>query len=199
MPRASSEKLKRLLFDIFDIIAFLVFVIGLVLFIRFFIFNPYTVVGMSMHPTIEPGNFLLINKLSNRKTFERGDIVVFVPVGKEPFIKRIIGLPGETVKIENNSVHICTQQNEEQICEKLDEPYLKKGVKTEVSCPSEYDNSYEITEGYFVLGDNREHSTDSRCCFTDGCYKDGGYTVTQEGIIGKLMLRVYPFNNITIF
>ena len=85
-------RLQIWLFDVFDLISFLIFVLGIVLFIRFFIFNPYTVVGQSMDPTFHQGDFIIVDKITPRiGEIERGDIIVFVPENREvPFIKRVI-------------------------------------------------------------------------------------------------------------
>jgi len=81
--------------DLLDLVSFFVFVTGIVLFVRFFVFNPYTVVGSSMEPMFEQGDFIIVDKVTPRVgELTRGDVVVFVPKGKDiPLIKRIIGLP----------------------------------------------------------------------------------------------------------
>lgn len=197
MYKNTGTKIKRILFDIFDIIAFLVFVVGLVLFIRFFIFNPYSVVGQSMSPTLEWWDFLVIDKIGPRfGELERWDIVVFVAEGrKTPFIKRIIWLPWETVKIVDGGVEICNSDD----CKVLDEPYIPSTTSTSVRCNSVYDDVYEVEWGYFVLWDNRNHSTDSRCCFTIGCYEDSNYIVRDEDVIGRLLIRLWPASLIEVF
>ncbi|MDR2190645.1 MAG: signal peptidase I [Candidatus Peribacteria bacterium] len=79
----------------FDLLAFLIFVFGIILCIRFFITTPYTVLGSSMMPTIAEKDRVIVEKLTQRfSSFQRGDIIVFVPPGKTlPYIKRVIGLP----------------------------------------------------------------------------------------------------------
>jgi signal peptidase I len=118
----SKTKIREIALDIFDIVAFLVFVGGIVLCIRFFIANPYTVVGASMSPTFEENDFIIVDKISPRfSPRKREDIIVFVPPGKTiPYIKRVIGLPGETIKIEDGHVSVCVADD----CTVLDEPYL---------------------------------------------------------------------------
>jgi len=105
-----KDKIQDMAFDLFDMVAFLVFVGGIVLFVRFFIANPYTVVGESMSPTFEENDFIVVDKITPRfGKLQRGDVIVFVPPGKTvPYIKRIIGLPGETVKIHDSKVQICS-------------------------------------------------------------------------------------------
>ena len=85
-------RIKVFAFDLFDLVSFLVFVTGVVLFIRFFVFNPYTVVGQSMEPMFHQGDFIIVDKITPKVgTLERGDIIVFVPQGKTvPYIKRIV-------------------------------------------------------------------------------------------------------------
>jgi signal peptidase I len=87
-----KTKFKYFLYDVFDMISFLVFVGGIVLFIRFFVANPYTVVGESMSPNFEENDFIVVDKITPRfGELKRGDVIVFVPPGKTiPYIKRII-------------------------------------------------------------------------------------------------------------
>lgn len=92
ISKDSKKKLTWIVADIFDMVSFLIFVGGIVLFIRFFVANPYTVVGASMVPTFEERDFIIVDKITPRfGERERGDIIVFVPPGKDvPYIKRII-------------------------------------------------------------------------------------------------------------
>lgn len=172
-------------------ISFLIFVGGIVLFIRFFIANPYTVVGASMAPTFIENDFIIVDKITPRFShLQRGDIIVFVPPGKTiPYIKRIIGLPGETVKIKRTTVEICTTENNIEQCNTLPETYLS-WVKTEARCGID---EFKINTGWlFVMGDNRWFSTDSRCCFGLDCYEWSSYEVPFDHIIGKVYLRFFP-------
>lgn len=96
--------------------------------------NPYTVVGASMFPTFAESDFIVVDKITPRfGHLQRGDVIVFVPPGKTiPYIKRIVGLPGETVKLQNNKVMICGQDKN---CTTLDEStYLSGDVRTEARC-----------------------------------------------------------------
>jgi len=87
-----KKKLMEVAFDIFDMVSFLVFVGGIVLFVRFFVANPYTVVGASMYPTFEENDFIVVDKITPRfGEINRGDVIVFVPPGKTiPYIKRVV-------------------------------------------------------------------------------------------------------------
>ncbi len=180
------------MFDLFDMFSFLVFVGWIVLFIRFFVANPYTVVWASMAPTFSENDFIVVDKITPRfGNLKRGDIIVFVPPGKTiPYIKRVIGLPGETVKLIDNAVLICDGWTPEH-CVTLNETgYLDSSVKTEPRCGE--DTFIVGTWGYFVMGDNRWFSTDSRCCFGLDCYPWSRYDVPFNNIIGKVYVRFYP-------
>jgi len=179
------------LLDVFDMVSFLIFVWWIVLFIRFFVANPYTVVGASMSPTFVENDFIVVDKITPRfGQLTRWNVIVFVPPGKTiPYIKRIVWLPGETVKLVNNWVMICsgTPQN----CFTLNESgYLDASIKTEARCG--VDTFTVGTWGYFVMGDNRWFSTDSRCCFGLDCYPWSSYVVPYNNIIGKVYVRFYP-------
>lgn len=182
-----SSKIKVLLFDIFDVVSFLVFVVWLVLFIRFFVFNPFSVVWLSMYPTFEEWDFIVVDKITpNFWELKRWDVIVFVPPWKDvPYIKRIVWLPGETVKVQDWAVQICTWDT----CEILWENYLPADFITEARCDR---SEFPIEDWYFVLGDNRWHSTDSLCCFGYWCFKDMNYVVPEEYIIGKVVVRLFP-------
>lgn len=178
--------------DIFDLVAFLIFVTWIVLFVRFFVFNPYTVIGKSMEPIFEENDFIIVDKITPRWwELHRWNIVVFVPKNKKlPFIKRIIGIPGETVRIEDWTVEIC-QTWDDDTCEVLQESYLPEWLQT--SSSTCWKTEFEVSDWwFFVMWDNRDHSTDSRCCFWLGCYSNSNYLVYPEDMIGKVMMRLYP-------
>lgn len=191
----TPRRLRSFARETYDLISFFVFVLGIMLFVRFFILNPFTVIGSSMKNTIHNGDLLIINKRDNYlKNYHRGDIVVFVPEWKQDaFIKRIVGLPGETVKIQDNNVTICKTNTTE--CRTLDEQYLDPGTVTHATCNK---REFVIEKGFFVLGDNRWWSTDSRCCFGTECRDQSIYTVQNHNIIGKASFRILPFNDITV-
>ncbi len=188
MNQVTDTRRKWFLFDVFDIVAFLVFVIGIVLFVRFFVFNPFSVVGMSMHPTFEEWDFIIVDKITpNFWELKRWDVIVFVPPEKDvPYIKRIIWLPWETVKVWDNTINICASDG---TCAPLDEKYLPADYITEPRCNKD---TFEVEWGYFVMGDNRGHSTDSLCCFWFGCFKNANFVVPDDHIIGKVFVRLFP-------
>lgn len=174
--------------DIFDILSFLIFVLWIVLFIRFFVANPYTVVGASMSPTFQESDFIIVDKISQRlDNINRWDVIVFVPEGKTiPYIKRVVWMSWETVKIQNWGVIIC---DVEGVCNELEEKYISEDLRTNARCGIK---EFKINTWYFVLWDNRWFSTDSLCCFGLGCYDWASYEVLDENIIWKVLFRVFP-------
>jgi signal peptidase I len=154
-----------------EVVETLLFTLLIYLLIRTFLFENYRVVGSSMTPTLENGEFLVVNKLDYRlHQPQRGDIIVFTdPVSPDrKLIKRVIGLPGETIEITNGEVLINQQL--------LDEPYLEDPGNS--SRPATI-----LPDGeYFVLGDNRNNSSDSR----------SWGTLPRDRIVGKARLAYWP-------
>lgn len=181
-----------MLLEIFDMITFLVFVWWIVLFIRFFIAQPYTVVWASMSTTFEENDFIIVDKITGKMwELKRWDVIVFVPPGKDiPYIKRIIWLPWETIKIKENKVLVCNKVNEKEVCTELNEPYLTDNTWTDTRC---WVNEFKISWSWlFVMWDNRWFSTDSRCCFWLWCYSWSSYEVPYGNIIWKVFVRFFP-------
>lgn len=144
--------------------------------IRYFIFQPFIVSGESMSPNFESGDYLIVDEVSYRFSEpQRGDVIVFKwpKDTKQRFIKRVIGLPGENVRVANGRVEI-TKDNKTII---LTESYLPKNLLTNRNT-----NITLKADEYFVMGDNRENSYDSR---------DWGI-VPKKDIIGKTFLRLFP-------
>ncbi len=142
-----------------------------------FIADRTKVIGNSMEPHIHDGDLFVLNKITYRFSEpKRYDIIVFpYNHGQANYIKRIIGLPGETVQISNGEIII----NGELLGEDF-------GME-EIRYDGNQDYPLTVPEGeYFVMGDNRNNSTDSR-------YQDVG-TIKKEDIIGKAGLRIYPFS-----
>jgi len=191
-----SSRFKNFLWDLFDLFVFTLFVGGLVLFVRFFVVNPFIVVWQSMEPTFHQNDFIVIDKVTPKlkNNISRWDVIVFVPQGEQyPFIKRVIGLPGENVLISGGKVYICSQK-EFSSCKELPEPYLGSWVITKIQCigTKEQNKYYPLGSWYFVMWDNRSHSADSRCCFGLGCYSGSSREVTNDEILGKVYLRILP-------
>lgn len=150
--------LKKLSSFFLDILEVFVFAIAIFLFVYLLVMQPHKIKGASMEPNFPDGEYLLTDKVTYRfKEPRRGDVIVFEAprTDDEEFIKRIIGLPGETVSLKNGSVFIDNQ--------KLQETYLSPTLIT--SSGSFLSEGKEIVvpeENYFVLGDNRPASSDSR-------------------------------------
>lgn len=178
--KSVDKKSISLLKEILDLLANVaITVVVLIILKEYVIINAYIPSG-SMENTIMPKDRVIGNRLAYLFSEpERGDIVIFKYPDDETqlFVKRIIGLPGETVTIEDAKVYI----GEEQI--RLEEPYLKEEW---VIDNGSY--TFEIPEGsYLMLGDNRNNSKDSR-------YWDNTY-VEEEKILGKAVFRYWPFSS----
>lgn len=150
---------------------------------RKYVAEPYVVSGASMSPTFETGHYLIIDKISYKfNPPKRDDVIVmkFPEDTSRDFIKRIIGLPGETVQIKDGVVTIINAANPKGF--KLNESFVKypKLDNTTVTL--------SLNE-YFVMGDNRAGSYDSRAWGP----------LPKSDIIGKPLLRLYPVNQIDIF
>lgn len=196
-----NTKLLRLraqyiLFDIYDLFSFFVFVFGLVLLVRFFVFNPFTVVGASMQPNFTEWDFIVVDKITPRfGELERGDVIVFVPPQETvAYIKRIVGIPWETVWIKDDHIYICQwlydKVSEAENCELLPEEYIPENFKTLAGSKKEAIFPVD-EEWFFVAGDNRSNSSDSRVCFKN-CYEWASYLVKTENMIGRVAFRLYP-------
>ncbi len=167
------------------LIGYTVIALGLALFIRFFIAAPYVVQGASMEPNFEDWHYLIIDRVSYYfGEPQRGDIIVFnLPQNESrALIKRVIGLPGETVVLSGQSITIINAENPHGF--KLPEPYLDPknlGGMNEMRVTLEPDM-------YFVLGDNRRVSSDSRIWGE----------LPRKDIVGRVLLRLYPLDKIGI-
>jgi signal peptidase I len=156
-----------------------------VFFIRFFFVTNYVVEGESMMPTFQDGNMLIVNKLNNQiEELKRFDIIVFRANKNEDYIKRVIGLPGDTIEYKNDVLYINNKP--------VTEPYLKlykskliDGKLTGDFTLEELTGQKTVPKGHiFVLGDNRLSSLDSR---------HFGF-VKVEQVVGKVNLRYWPMN-----
>ena len=157
-----------------ELIPYLVIIVVVILF-RTFIATPVRVEGSSMVPTLKDGDILVLNKLSHN--YKRFDIVV-VSTNKSKIVKRIIGLPGENIEYKDNKLYIDGKVIEDKTVEATDDFTLM-----------ELYGMNRIPDGYyFVMGDNRDGSSDSRD------YRIG--LIKKENILGKTIFRLFPFNKI---
>ncbi|MBY0110617.1 signal peptidase I [Patescibacteria group bacterium] len=166
-----------------EVILLVLLVVLIVLPIRFFVAQPFVVRGESMFPTFDNGDYLIVDEISYRLSDpKRGEVVVF-KYPNDPsvfYIKRVIGLPGETVRISRGEVTVEKVDGSEIV---IPEPY----VVTE-------DATYTLertlgTGQYFVMGDNRPKSSDSRVWGP----------LPEENIMGRAFLRLLPFEDAEIF
>ena len=175
---AQSGNVERKSSMLFEIFKYTIISLMLVAPFRIFVAQPFIVSGYSMSNTLQPQEYLVVDQLTYRRTEPvRGDVVIF----KYPFdpsvyfVKRIIGLPGETVRIDLNVVSIQGASSTESI--RLDEPYVSS--LTNDPRPSSITLA---TDEYFVLGDNRKESSDSR---TWG-------PLQRKFIVGRAFARIFP-------
>ena len=168
-PITQPGKKSTFLRFVVEVLQTLILALVLYLLIDFMIAR-VRVENISMQPTLKPGEFLIVNKLAYRLgQFHYGDIVVFHYNPQEDYIKRVIGLPGDEVEINEGKVYINGEQ--------LQEDYL-------VSPPA-YTGSWQVPEGrLFVLGDNRNQSSDS--------HKWG--FVPTENVVGKALVVYWPLS-----
>ena len=169
--------MRKILSFVWETAKIIIIALLIVVPIRYFVFQPFFVKGQSMEPAFENGDYLIIDELSYKlRTPERGEVVVFKYPNdpSQRYIKRIISLPGETVEIQGGKITIVNAEGKEV----LDEKYLTSGALTS--------GDIKVTLGvkeYFVLGDNRAASSDSR--------RWG--TLPEDNIIGRVLLRAWPF------
>ena len=165
-----------------DLVYFVIIILVILIPLRFFVAEPFVVVGTSMDNTFKTGQYLIVDELTyHLRNPERGEVIIFHPPIDPSvyYIKRVIGLPGETVDIVNGKVTIINSAHPNGFV--LNEPY--------VSYPK--DDSEKVTLGagqYFVMGDNRAVSYDSRAWGP----------VPRNLIAGRAFLRLLPLNAISI-
>jgi signal peptidase I len=171
-----------------EIVETLVLTLIIFLVIQGFVAQPYKVEQQSMEQSLEPGQYVLVDKLTPRfDTYKRGDVVVFSPPqewgsNSTPFIKRVIGVAGDSIEIKEGSVLVNDQLIEERYV------FAEDGEPQETN-PSFSTNQWVVPEGQlFVMGDHRSASQDSRHFGP----------IQVENVIGRAWLRYWPFDTFTI-
>lgn len=192
-----DEKKSTLKQEILDFLKDLIVIIIIVLIIRTFIVLPFQISGLSMYSSYYDKEFIIVDRFSylTYKEPQRGDVIVFNTHLKwrEYFIKRIIWLPWETLKIQSGSVFIKKKWDSDFL--KLDEPYLDDINKNSTFVRwSDEEFIIKIPENnYFVMWDNRTWSTDSRSCFSS-CDEQNSHFVERKDIIWHMFIDLWYFN-----
>lgn len=178
------EKLLQVLGSFFlDIIETVVIALSIFLIVYLFVASPHQVNGQSMVPNFQSGEFVLSDKVSYRfGNPKRGDIVVFhapeaanCPKGTGcDFIKRVLGLPGETIEVHDDAIWVNGQM--------LEEPYIPADFETLAGNATKGKSVFLGPNEYFVVGDNRPYSSDSRAWGA----------ITKNDIVGKALFRYWP-------
>ncbi len=172
--------IKRLGAFFLDVLEVIVFAVGIFFFIYLLIMRPHKISGQSMMPNFKDGEFLLTEKVTYyTRNPDRGDVVVFMPPVSttDEFIKRVIGLPGERIMIQNGRVYINDKLLPEAYID--DEPITNGGPFLTDS------KQYTVPEGqYFVMGDNRQNSSDSRYWGP----------ITKKAMTGRAWVSYWPIN-----
>lgn len=173
-----SRKNREDSFLLKDIVEAVLIAVILAVIIRTFVIQPFFIPSSSMEPTLKPGDRIIVNKFIYRfKNIQRGDIIVFkYPLDpSRDFIKRVIGLPGETVEIRDSVLYINDK--------KVNQPFLPKGLKYGSYGP------VQIPQGqYFMMGDNRNNSEDSRVW---------GF-LPRDNVIGKAFVVFWPVDRLKL-
>ncbi|WP_438492038.1 signal peptidase I [Paenibacillus sp. IHBB 3054] len=164
----------------------------LVILIRWLLFKPFIVDGPSMKPNFHTGERVIVNEiLYDIRSPQRGEVIVFhVPSEGKDFIKRVIGVAGDTVKVEGDVVTVNGEPvNETYIQGAIDEAHNNNALYNNKDFPNEDFTDGTVPEGHvFVMGDNRSDSTDSRMI---------GY-VPLGDIVGRADLIFWPVKDISV-
>lgn len=178
MDTTPKNKFREMVEFTWEILKIVIISLAIIIPIRYFLIQPFFVNGASMEPNFQDGDYLIVDEISYRfDAPERGDVVIFrYPLDPSQFfIKRVIGLPGESIKVEDGKIFINGKI--------LDESEYLHDIDTVGSV------EVKLAENeYFVLGDNRQASSDSR--------KWG--EVDKKFIIGRAWLRAWPFSRVGI-
>lgn len=159
--------------------------------IRTFLIQPFIVEGHSMETNYHSSDYLLIDKLSYRlRAPERSEVIVFVPPERpgENYIKRIVGLPNERVVI-NSGVITIYQNSDDTTGKTIDEYYLDDNIKASFQRVNQLVDITLKSDEYYVMGDNRVASTDSRVFGP----------IKESAIVGRSYIRLFPISDLSVF
>ncbi len=179
--------LKRFFIFIWEIVKVVAISLAIILPVRYYLIQPFYVKGASMEPNFHDHEYLIIDEISYRfNEPQRGEIVVFrYPLHpQEYFIKRIVALPGESVQVKDGKVSVYNDSNPSGI--NIREDYLPPDLETFSRNEAKIDLG---EDEYFVLGDNRNSSKDSRSFGP----------VNKSFVTGKVLFRGWPIDKITLF
>ncbi len=177
--------MRKFFASLLEVLEIAIIAVAAVFIVRSFLVQPFLVSGTSMVPTFSNGDYVLTDELTYRiRPPERGEVVVFHDVSDYStyLIKRVIGLPGERVVIKNDTITIYNQQNPNGFM--LNESYLPSGTIT-----SGDEDTTLSSSSYFMMGDNRAVSYDSR----------SWGPLPASNIVGLVRFRLWPFNAIQVF
>lgn len=177
--------MRKFLVSLIEVAEIALIAVGAVFLVRHFLVQPFLVSGASMVPNFENGDYLMVDELTYRvREPERGEVVVF-KYPNDPstfFIKRVIGLPGERVTVGEGRVTVYNESHKDGLA--LDENYLPKNLVTQGTT----DVTLKTGE-YFVMGDNRPYSFDSR----------SWGVLPKSDIVGLARLRLWPPQSMKVF
>ncbi|MDQ1343428.1 MAG: signal peptidase [Patescibacteria group bacterium] len=181
----------------------LAIILLVVMFVRTYLASPFRISGNSMEENYHDKEFILVDKFSYADFGiarvgdpKRGDVVILRPHaanGKEFYIKRIVGVPGDTLEFKDGEIWLKTKEASEAV--KLNETYLSSFNKGRTFLPNDVRNpKFEVPEGeYFSMGDNRNNSSDSRSCFRSCTSGEIGHYLKRSDIVGKVFLDLGYF------
>ncbi|MDN3955786.1 signal peptidase I [Sporolactobacillus laevolacticus] len=182
----SQKKKRSETFAWFRAIALSVLI---VIIVRTFILGNYIVDGPSMEPTLNNGDRLIVNKINYKLSQpKRFDVVIFHATKTDDYVKRVIGLPGDTIRYSNDQLYVNGKP--------VNEPFLKEKKNSMLAGQLTWDFTLKELTGkervpkgmLWVMGDNRQNSTDSRVF----------HFVSERKVVGKVDLRYWPYNHFGI-
>lgn len=205
-PETRPKESETEAFHLKEAVAFfrdLAIILIVVMFVREYVASPFQISGNSMEESYHDKEFILVDKFSYADfglfrvgNPERGDVVIVRPHagnGKEYYIKRIVGLPGDEIEFKDGEVWLKTPTMSGAV--KLNEEYLSAFNKGRTFLPNDVrDPKFEVPEGhYFTMGDNRNNSSDSRSCFRSCLSGTTGHYLKRSDVVGKVLIDVGYF------